>query len=149
MSDQKIKQHISEKKIKKNIKQEQKALDKNRFHTNQKEDAMLDAIDYKRNLEKVANLLEGINSGKISMHDVFGQMSPDAFATVVKLMYMSNSDKTKLECAKEILDRAGYAPVKRAHIIGQGVDADTTEEELNALIKGLATKTGAVDVTDD
>lgn len=102
---------------------------------NHREDALINAIDMKANITKVASMFERIGNGKLDMNGAITEMSMDALKELSKFMYSENvTEKTKLDAVKYLLGIAGYVPVQK-HAVAS-VDASTSKEQLLSIIAG-------------
>lgn len=114
---------------------------------NTKEDMLLEAIDQRRNIEKLIKMVESLESGK---QDVIGALSDLSPSMLIQLAGMATnpkeSSKVRLEAIKDWLDRAGFGKVNK-HAIAP-VDASTPREAVLALIAGKS-KGADIEIVDD
>lgn len=119
----------------------------NRYE-NSKEDAIIGAIDLKRNIERYTKAVEDLRSGKKDVPQVIGEFSPDALFTLVEIL-SQGSEKAKLAAAQDLLDRAGYSKVQK-HALAT-VDANQSKEALLSLLMGANKDLAAegIEIEDD
>jgi hypothetical protein len=118
----------------KHSKIQHRTRDSGLYNTNYKEDAMVDAIDQKRLIEKYAATLEKLASKELSVDQFFQQCSPSIAGELLAMIF-SESGKTKLEAIKDFLDRAGYSKVNK-HAVAT-LDPNLPKQQLISIIEGL------------
>ena len=67
------------------------------------------------------------------VHDIFEQASPGAAGTIVSIASSATDTGTRLDAAKEVLDRAGFVVVKKS--VERHVVVNVSEEMLAAVIR--------------
>lgn len=118
-------------------------------YTNHKENAMLDAIDQKRVIERYVDAIEKMQQGKLSPEQFMGKLAPDVLLQLLQIAVADPSSKMRLDAAKDFLDRAGLSAVKKMTLgVGQ-IDPNAPRAQLEAQIEGLARKTRAIEIEDD
>jgi len=105
------------------------------------EDEVLDSIDLSRAKAKMLDQLFPKLAEYYEKADVdqfFNDISNVAAFEELNLLLNSRSEKVKLEAIKDILDRSGFAPVKKSAQVRADVKVDSLKEkELDSLIRGL------------
>lgn len=105
-----------------------------RLQTNYKEDAMLDALDMKRSLEKLVPIFEKLDKGHYDIGQALSGLTGPALKELTQLAFAGESEKVKLDAVKHILGLGGHVPVQK-HVVGT-VDASQSREALKAIIAG-------------
>jgi hypothetical protein len=120
-----------------------------RLQSNYKEDAMLDALDLKRQLEKLVPIFEKLDRGHFDIGQALTAISGPALKQLVELGFSGDSDKVKLDAVKHLLGLGGHVPVQK-HLVG-AVDATQSKEALKAMIAGASTDLAAegIEIVDD
>jgi len=122
--------------------------DQTKYGSNYKEDAMIDAIDMLDELKKVAKMMEDLRNNKTDVQNFFQGIAPEAAIELVKIMNDPTAQaKIRLEAAKDLLNRAGYAPVNK-HAVAS-FDADTPREAIMSYIKGAEKDIPELEIIED
>jgi len=122
--------------------------DDTKYSTNYKEDAMIEAIDHLDELKKVAKVIEDLRNSKTDVQNFFQGVAPEAAIELVKIMAdTSNQAKIRLEAAKDLLNRAGYAPVNK-HAVAS-FDSDTPREAIMSYIQGAQKDIPELEIIED
>lgn len=108
------------------------------FSTNTKEDAIVDAIDQKRFLEKHADWIVKLQEGKIDVSQFLSVLSPDIAIKLAEMAFGADSEKIRLEAQRDWLDRAGFVKVQKVAVAN--INPNEPKEQLVSLIEGLNKK---------
>lgn len=117
------------------------------FQTNEKEDALIEAIDMRRTLIKHADWIEKVRTGQVDVPQFLNGLAPDVAVNLLDLALNGSSDKVRLAAIQDMLDRAGYSKVQK--VAAAVVDANAPREQLIAMIAGLSSKTKEIEIVDD
>lgn len=117
------------------------------FQSNEKEDAIIEAIDMRRTLTKHADWIEKLRAGHVDVPQFLNGMAPDVAVNLLDLALNGSSDKIKLAAIQDMLDRAGYSKVTK--VAAAVVDPNAPREQLVAMIAGLSSKTKEIEIVDD
>lgn len=115
---------------------------------NAREEAMVRTLDNKKMMRRHADLINKLIEGKMDVSQALHGASADAFVQLLALMIEGDNEKTRLEAAKDVLDRAGFTKTQRVAVAG-AIDTTATKEELIATILGLSTKTKELEIVED
>lgn len=99
-----------------------------------REDAMIDAIDMRRNMEKLVPLLDKFGEGKIDVQGFLNGVSGHMTREMLTIAMSGDSEKNRLDALKHLLGIAGHSPTQK-HEIGR-IDPSTPKEALLAIIRG-------------
>jgi len=99
-----------------------------------KEDSMIDAIDMRRNMEKLIPLLDKFGQGKLDVRGFLGGVEGHLLRELLLIAFSGDSEKNKLDALKHLLGIAGHSPTQK-HEIGR-LDPQTPKEALLAMIRG-------------
>lgn len=124
---------------------------KNNSHDskNSREDALIDAIDLKRQIERLVPIFEKIDKGLLDVPGAASELSPALLKKVLQIALQGESEKNTLEAAKYVMALGGHSPVAK-HAIA-AVDASQPTEALIARVigaKDILSKAGVVVVDD-
>lgn len=115
--------------------------------SNYKEDAIIDAIDQKRFLEKHAEFVSKLQDEKTDTAGFIRALSPLLAMKMAHLALGAGvSEKTQLKALQDLLDRAGHVKVQA--IAAAVLDPNTPTEQLLSMITGLAKKNRVVNIED-
>jgi hypothetical protein len=116
---------------------------------NGREDAMIAAIDLRRDIEKVAKIFERIDEGKIDVQGLFSGATPIIAKKLIYMALAGESEKNRLDASKHLLALAGHNPAQKHEI--SRIDPSTPKEALLAMIAGQAQELQdeGIDVVDD
>lgn len=117
---------------------------------NHREAQLADALDMKRNLDKIIKIFDKLDKGKIDTQGAIQEISLDAIRQLTYFLYNDrSSEKTKLDAAKYIMGVAGMVPVQK-HAVAS-VDASASKEQLLSLIAGNSgvLKEEGIEIVDD
>jgi len=107
------------------------------------EDRLIALIEAKGTIERYEKHLKRMQKGTLDVTGFMKMAALDASIQLADLMFYGDSDKVRLEAAKEILDRAGYGKTQKVSVSGSvHVDHDTSKLELVNLILASAKKAG-------
>lgn len=96
---------------------------------------MIAAIDMRRQLEKIAPILEKLEKGLIDLPQAFQQTSGMAFMRLLEFITnRDTSEKVAADASKHLLALAGFTAIQK-HAIAT-VDAGQSKDALLALIAG-------------
>lgn len=111
---------------------------------------MVRAIDSKRRLEKLAELLYKLDEGLIDVGGFASGVSKETIKNLLEIALEGESEKNRLDATKHLLGLAGHT-VAQKHEVSR-VDPNTPKESLIAMIKGSdkdLAKAGIEIVDDD
>lgn len=116
--------------------------------SNEKEDAIIDAIDQRDVIMKHASWISKLREGKIDVNQFFGSVAPDVAVELLNLA-VNGSEKARLAAVTDLLDRAGFSKVQK-HALAT-VDASQSKEALLSLLLGSSKelKEEGIEVIDD
>lgn len=114
-----------------------------------KEEWLVEAMDNKGKLLKLADIFEKLSQNKIDIVTAFGSVSPAMFLEMTQIAVSGESEKNRLDAAKHLLALAGHTPTQR-HEIGR-LDPNTPKEALISLIAGAKKDLGdvGIEIVDD
>jgi len=115
-----------------------------RLQSNYKEDAMLDALDLKRQLEKLVPIFEKLDRGHFDISQALTAISGPALKQLVEIGFAGDSDKVKLDAVKHLLGLGGHTVVQK-HALAT-VDASQSKEAFIAMISGASKDLEAVGI---
>lgn len=101
---------------------------------NYTEESLIEALDAKRDVEKLAVLFTKLQEGKIDLQGVFQEMSPLMVKNTLMMALNGESEKNRLDAQKHMQALAGLVPVTK-HAIAT-VDAGQSREALISQIMG-------------
>lgn len=113
------------------------------------EDALVNAIDMKRDIELVAKIFKKIDDGTIDVTGLFHGTSPVVAKKLLYIALNGESEKNRLDALKHLLALAGHSPAQKHEI--SRVDPSTPKEALLSLIAGQMRelKDEGIEVEDD
>ncbi len=116
---------------------------------NEVEDSMIEMIDDKAMLKRLAPILHKLDQGKMDVTTAIQKASKLAFMKGLKMMMLSSSDKVVADLAKHFLALAGHTPTQKLEL-GR-IDPDTPREALMSMISGSTKdlKDEGIEVIDD
>lgn len=104
---------------------------------------LLRLIDQADAIRRYGKHMVQMNKGTMQVPGFFRAVAHDAAMVMAQLMISGDSDKIKLEAAKDILDRAGHNKTTKMSIAGQmNVSHETSKLELINIIMSSAKKAG-------
>ncbi len=107
------------------------------------EDRLIALIEAKGTIERYEQHLKKMQKGTLDVTGFMKAASIDASIQMADLMFYGDTDKVRLEAAKEILDRAGYGKTQKVSVSGNvHVDHDTSKLELINMIVSSARRAG-------
>jgi len=112
-----------------------------------KEQAIVDAIDSKRLIERHADLIFKLENDGLPIEKFLNEVSPRMMHMLFQLAECAESEKVKFEAIREILALAGYSKVQKVAIAN--VDPNADKRQLKSLVEGLAGKLEDVEIVDD
>lgn len=114
-----------------------------------RENAMIDMIDFKRDMDKLLNIFQKIDEGKLDVQGMFHGLSPIVAKKLIKIAILGESEKNQLDAAKHLLGLAGHSVVAK-HALAT-VDVTQPKEALIAMILGgkEALAKSDIEVIDD
>lgn len=121
-----------------------------KFGINEREEKMVEMLDFKRHAEKLLPIFERLDTGKIDTQQAIGELSSAALVKLIEHAFSGNSaQKISLEAVKQLLGMAGFTQVNK-HVVGT-VSADQSKEALLALIAGSSKqlKNDDIEIIDD
>ncbi len=113
------------------------------------EDSMIEAIDNKNTLIKLAKQIERLKSTK-DVQGFIQDIAPHlALETVTMMLDPGTPSKVRAELLKDMLDRAGYGKVTK-HAVAR-FDADTSKDAIISAIMGSKKDLGkaGIEIVDD
>lgn len=116
---------------------------------NEVEDTMIDMIDDKAMLKRLAPIIHKLDEGKMDVTTAIQKASKLAFMKGLRMMMMSSSDKVVADLAKHFLALAGHTPTQKIEL-GR-IDPETPREALVSMISGASKdlKEEGIEVIDD
>lgn len=109
----------------------------------EQEDYLHRLIDKADMIRRYSKFIKNMNTGTLEVPGFLKAVSQDAAFTVAQIMIDGDSDKVRLEAAKDILDRSGHTKTTKVSIAGQvNVDHDTSRLELINIIMSSVKKVG-------
>lgn len=113
------------------------------------EDKLIDAIDNKNQIGRFLEFQEKVRKGLIDPGQLFTGMAPEVALELLKVALNGESERSRLEAMKDVLDRAGYGKINK-HAIAS-VDPNSSKEALVSLILGAQKdlEKSGVEILDD
>jgi hypothetical protein len=123
--------------------------DKRDPYVNEKENAIVEAIDNRAVLLKHADWLEKLRTGKADVRSFLNGVSPEV---VIRLLYhcYQGAEKNRLAAIQDLLDRAGFSKLNKHAVVGS-VDPEASKEALIAMLMGADKdlKEHGIDIIND
>lgn len=114
-----------------------------RDNASRQEDRLIALIEGADQIRRYEKILAKVADGEAGIPDLYKAAAADAFIVTVDIMHAGDSDKVRLEAAKDVLDRAGHGKTHKVQVGGQiHVDHDTSKLELINLIVSSAKRAG-------
>ena len=101
---------------------------------NRKEDSMIDAIDMRRNMQRLVPLLDKFGEGRLDIQGFLSGVSGHLLRELLVIAFSAESEKNKLDALKHLLGIAGHSPTQK-HAI-ERLDPATPKEALLSMIRG-------------
>lgn len=113
------------------------------------EDNMIDAIDFRRGVEKLGPILEKLVSEKFDPTTFFGQISRFAAAELASVAFTGEKEKNRLDALKHLLALGGHTATQKHEI--SRIDPHTEKEALLSIVRGAKKDllTQGIEIVDD
>lgn len=98
------------------------------------EDNMIEAIDFRRGLERLQPILEKLVEDKFDPTSFFGAVSKFAAAELASVAFTGEKEKNRLDALKHLLALGGHTATQKHEI--SRVDPNTEKEALISIVRG-------------
>lgn len=112
-----------------------------------KEDAIVDAIDNVRAIKKYADLIEKLERQDLPVEAFLSKVSPSMAVKMLQLAECAESEKVQFEAVREILALAGYTKIQKVAVANVDPNADKTQ--LKNIVDGLAARLPDIEIIED
>lgn len=111
-------------------------------------DSMAQAIDHKDALGRYERHIENLAKTK-DVNAFFGNIGPDMALQLMMIATSGETEKSRLEALKDLLDRAGFGKVNK-HAVAS-ITPETSKETLMSLIMGAnkELEKSGIEIVDD
>lgn len=114
-----------------------------------KESYLIDLIDKADTIERYEKLINKLNEGTLDTPGFLKALAPQAALELVHIMTNGENEKTRLDAAKDLLDRAGHGKTQKVAVGHVHVDHTTSKRELINMVLSAARKAGINTVRKD
>lgn len=113
------------------------------------ENALIEAIDSKRDLALVAEIFREVKAGNKSLQTAFKEMSPAMAAKLLVIASRGENEKNRLDAIKTLLALGGHQPSQKHEI--SRVDPEAPKAALISMLRGSMKDLQAegIEVVDD
>lgn len=101
---------------------------------NNAEHRMARALDIKLHAEKIAGILEKLESGKLDAQGLFEGVSNQVAVNLLQIAVSGDNEKNRLDATKHLLALAGHNPAQKHQF--ERIDPNTPKEALISMIAG-------------
>lgn len=104
---------------------------------------------YEAALKEFKDPIDKLKKGSLDVPAFLEELAPQMFEELLYTLQTSESEKVRVDVAKDILDRAGYGKINKAVIGSVRVDRHTAKSELINSIISMAKKTDVIKIKEN